>query len=129
MIELLVLIIATTLLYLLLPIIICFMVLKYIFTGNKKMLAVWFYRTAREIDLFANVVGAEFWNSVFITNGGYKFGNPKETISSVLGKNQRDKTLTLLGDALRWILDRIDEDHCLNSINDEATNTKKNISK
>tara|TARA_R100001443_G_scaffold20619_2_gene32735 strand:+ start:6821 stop:7210 length:390 start_codon:yes stop_codon:yes gene_type:complete len=129
MIELLVLIIATTLLYLLLPIIICFMILKYIFTGNKKMLAVWFYRTAREIDLFANVVGAEFWNAVFITNGGYKFGNPKETISSVLGKNQRDKTLTLLGDALRWVLDRIDEDHCLNSINDDATNTKKDISK
>ena len=120
MIELLVLIIATTLLYLLLPVIICFMILKYIFTGNKKMLAVWFYRTAREIDLFANVVGAEFWNSVFITNGGYKFGNPKETISSVLGKNQRDKTLTLLGDALRWILDKIDEDHCLNSINDDV---------
>jgi len=129
MIELLVLIIATTLLYLLLPIIICFMILKYIFTGNKKMLAVWFYRTAREIDLFANVVGAEFWNAVFIIDGGYKFGNPKETISSVLGKNQRDKTLTLLGDALRWVLDRIDKDHCLNSINDEATNTKKDISK
>jgi len=129
MIELLVLIIATTLLYLLLPVIICFMILKYIFTGNKKMLAVWFYRTAREIDLFANVVGAEFWNAVFITDGGYKFGNPKETISSVLGKNQRDKTLTLLGDALRWVLDRIDEDHCLNSINDDATNTKKDISK
>jgi len=129
MVELLVLIIATTLLYLLLPIIICFMVLKYIFTGNKKMLAVWFYRTAREIDLFANVVGAEFWNAVFIIDGGYKFGNPKETISSVLGKNQRDKTLTLLGDALRWVLDRIDKDHCLNSINDEATNTKKDISK
>ena len=129
MIELLILIIATTLLYLLLPIIICFMVLKYIFTGNKKMLAVWFYRTAREIDLFANVVGAEFWNAIFITDGGYKFGNPKETISSVLGKNQRDKTLTLLGDALRWVLDRIDEDHCLNSINDDATNTKKDISK
>ena len=129
MIELLVLIIATTLLYLLLPVIICFMILKYIFTGNKKMLAVWFFRTAREIDIFANVVGADFWNAVFITYGGYKFGNPKETISSVLGKNQRDKTLTLLGDALRWVLDRIDEDHCLNSINDDATNTKKDISK
>ncbi len=129
MIELLVLIIATTLLYLLLPVIICFMILKYIFTGNKKMLAVWFFRTAREIDIFANVVGAEFWNAVFITDGGYKFGNPKETISSVLGKNQRDKTLTLLGDALRWVLDRIEQDHCLLSINDEATNTKKDISK
>jgi hypothetical protein len=125
MIELLVLTIATTLLYLLLPVIILFMILKYLLTGSKKMLVVWFYRTAREIDLFANVVGAEFWNSVFITDGGYKFGNPKETISSVLGKNQRDKTLTLLGDLLRWILDRIEQDHCLNSINDDATNTKK----
>ena len=129
MIELLVLTIAIILLYLLLPVIIIFMILKYIFTGNKKMLAVWFFRTAREIDIFANVVGAEFWSSVFITDGGYKFGNPKETISSVLGKNQRDKTLTLLGDMIRWILDRIEKDHCLLSINDDATNTKKDISK
>ena len=80
-------------------------------------------------DLFANVVGAEFWNAVFIINGGYKFGNPKETISSVLGKNQRDKTLSIAGDVLRWMLDRIDKNHCLNSINDKATNTKKDISK
>tara|TARA_B100001559_G_C16408936_1_gene579399 strand:- start:711 stop:1100 length:390 start_codon:yes stop_codon:yes gene_type:complete len=129
MIELLVLTVAIILLYLLLPVIIIFMILKYIFTGNKKMLAVWFFRTAREIDIFANVVGAEFWNSVFITDGGYKFGNPKETISSVLGKNQRDKTLTLLGDLIRWVLDRIEKDHCLNSINDDATNTHKDISK
>ena len=129
MIELLVLAIAIILLVLLLPVLIIFMILKYLLTGNRKMLTVWFYRTAREIDLFANVVGAEFWNAVFIINGGYKFGNPKETISSVLGKNQRDKTLTLLGDALRWVLDRIDEDHCLNSINHDATNTKKDISK
>ncbi len=70
MIELLVLAIAIILLILLLPILIIFMILKYILTGNKKMLAVWFYRTAREIDLFANVVGAEFWNAVFIINGG-----------------------------------------------------------
>ena len=101
------------------------MILKYILTGNKKMLTVWFYRTAREIDLFANVVGAEFWNAVFIIDGGYKFGNPKETMSSVLGKNQRDKTLSIAGEILRWMLDRIDKNHCLNSINDEATNTKK----
>ena len=129
MIELLVLTIAITLLILLLPVLIIFMILKYILTGNRKMLTVWFYRTAREIDLFSNVVGAEFWNAVFITDGGYKFGNPKETISSVLGKNQRDKTLTLLGDLIRWVLDRIEKDHCLNSINDDATNTHKDISK
>ena len=60
---------------------------------------------------------------------GYKFGNPKETISSVLGKNQRDKTLSLAGELLRWILDLIDDNHCIKSINDEVTNTKKDISK
>jgi len=125
MIELIVLVAATLLLYTLLPVIIIFMMVKYVLTGNKKMLTVWLYRTAREIDLFANVVGAEFWNTIFIRDQGYKFGNPKETLSSVLGKNQRDNTLTKLGDILRKILDKLDKDHCLNSINDDATNTKK----
>ena len=129
MIEFIVLSIAIILLYLFLPIVVIFYIIKYLLTGNKRELKVWFYRSAREIDVFANVVGSDLFNAIFIVDQGYKFGNPKETISSVLGKNQRDKTLTLLGDALRWILDRIDEDHCLNSINDEATNTKKDISK
>ena len=93
------------------------------------MLKVWFYRSAREIDVFANVVGSDLFNAIFIVDQGYKFGNPKETISSVLGKNQRDKTLSLAGDGLRRILDLIDENHCLNSINSEVTNTKKDISK
>jgi len=129
MIELVILIVAIVLLYLLLPIVCAFIVIKYIFTGNKRMLSVWFYRTAREIDIFANVNGAEFFSAIFIRDGGYKFGNPKETISSVLGKNQRDKTLSIAGTMLRWVLDQIDENHCLNSINDEATNTHKDISK
>ena len=128
MIELIILIIAITLLYLLLPIVAAFMVLKYIFTGNKRMISIWFYRTAREIDIFANIVGAEFWNAIFIIGGGYKFGNPKETMSSVLGKNQRDKTLSIAGNLLRWVLDRLDNDHCLTSINNEVSNTHKDTS-
>ena len=129
MIELVILIVAIILLYLLLPIVAAFMVLKFLFTGNKRMISIWFYRTAREIDIFANVNGADFFSAIFIVDGGYKFGNPKETISSVLGKNQRDKTLSIAGDVLRWMLDRIEKNHCLNSINDKATNTKKDISK
>ncbi len=128
MIELIILIIAITLLYLLLPIVAAFMVLKYIFTGNKRMISIWFYRTAREIDIFANIVGAEFWNAIFIIDGGYKFGNPKETMSSVLGKNQRDKTLSIAGNLLRWVLDRLDNNHCLTSINNEVSNTHKDTS-
>ena len=93
------------------------------------MLSVWFYRTAKEIDIFANVNGSEFFDAIFITNGGYRFGNPKETISSVIGKNQRYKTLSIAGHLLRWMLDKIDYNHCINSINNDVTNTKKDISK
>ena len=129
MIEFIVLSIAIILLYLFLPIVVIFYIIKYLLTGNKRELKVWFYRSAREIDVFANVVGSDLFNAIFIVDQGYKFGNPKETISSVLGKNQRDKTLSLTGDGLRRILDLIDENHCLNSINNEVTNTKKDISK
>ena len=127
--EFIILSIAIILLYLFLPVVVIFYMIKYLLTGNKRELKVWFFRSAREIDVFANVVGSDLFNAIFITNGGYKFGNPKETISSVLGKNQRDKTLSLAGDLLRWILDLIDDNHCLNSINDDVTNTKKDISK
>jgi len=125
MIELVILVVAIVLLYLLLPLVAAFMILKYVFTGNKRMLSVWFFRTAREIDIFANVNGSEFFDAIFITDGGYKFGNPKETISSVIGKNQRDNTLSIAGKLLRHMLDKIDKDHCLKSINNDATNTKK----
>ncbi len=125
MVELLLLIVAVILLYLLLPIVAFFMILKYIFTFDKRILIVWFYRTARAIDVFANVNGAEFFNAIFIIDKGYRFGNPQETISSVIGKNQRDDTLSLAGKSLRWMLDQISPYHCLNSINENATNTKK----
>ena len=125
MIELVVLIVAIFLLYLFFPIIACFMVIKYLFTGNKRMIKVWFYRTARAIDVFANVNGAEFFNTIFITDGGYKFGQPKETISSIIGKNQRSNTLSIAGKILLWGLDKIEKDHCKNSINDDITNVTK----
>lgn len=47
----------------------------------------------------------------------YQFGDFRETISSVLGKNQRDGTLSKKGEILVSILDFIDKDHCKKSIN------------
>ena len=67
----------------------------------------------------------ELFNDILIKIGGYKFGNRQETISSVLGKNQRSNTLTKAGKILRFILDVIDKDHCKNSINDNLSNTTK----
>ena len=42
----------------------------------------------------------------------YMFGNVNETISSALGKNQRDKTLSWFGKGICFILDKLDKDHC-----------------
>lgn len=125
MLELLLLIVAITLLYILLPIVAIYVILKTIFKERPRTLKVWFYRTAMSIDRFANVNAAELFNDIFIKKGGYKFGHPDETISSVIGKNQRDKTLTRTGRFLRYILDKIEPNHCLDSIDEDITNLKK----
>ena len=57
------------------------------------------------------------WNKTLKKENGYKFGAEDETISSALGKNQRDNTLTKTGKKLVWILDKIDKNHCIKSIN------------
>ena len=53
---------------------------------------------------------------IYDSRNGYKFGNVNETISSALGKNQRDKTLSWFGKIICLILDTIDENHCKKSI-------------
>ena len=56
------------------------------------------------------------WNTKLRIDGGYGFGKTGETISSALGKNERDKTLSKKGKILVKILDFFDENHCENSI-------------
>jgi hypothetical protein len=46
----------------------------------------------------------------------YYFGNSKETISSVIGKNSLTQTLSFLGIALNAFLNLLDKNHSLNSI-------------
>ena len=77
-------------------------------------------RMALSIDLAGNVLLSEPFNDFIITNDGYKFGNRKETISSALGKNQRDGTLTALGENLCNLLDWLDPEHCKKSIDEKV---------
>ena len=119
MIELLTLIIAILLLYILVPIISIYAIIKTLIHHDRKELQVWFYSTARSIDLFGNVIGAGLFNDTLRKEDGYKFGRRGETISSVLGKNHRDRTLTSTGRILRKILDFIEKDHCLKSIDED----------
>lgn len=79
----------------------------------------YFKSTAISIDIFANREFRASWNKFLRKPNGYFFGKQNETISSALGKNQRENTLTKTGIILCWILDKIDKDHCQKSINNE----------
>tara|TARA_R110000868_G_scaffold120421_4_gene319557 strand:- start:3708 stop:4028 length:321 start_codon:yes stop_codon:yes gene_type:complete len=76
----------------------------------------YFFSSALSIDKFANRELRTLWNKTLRTENGYEFGKLDETISSALGKNQRDNTLTKAGILLCLILDKLDKNHCKNSI-------------
>ena len=78
----------------------------------------YFRQTALNIDIWANREFRAFWNGAMRKENGYEFGRIGETISSALGKNQRDKTLTTTGKILVFILDTLDKNHCKKSIKD-----------
>ena len=80
----------------------------------------YFKETAIDIDKFGNRNFRTFLNVTMKIKGGYMFGNVNETISSVLGKNQRDKTLSWFGKMICFILDTIDKNHCQKSINEKV---------
>ena len=73
------------------------------------------------IDQLGNVVCADLLNLTLIKykKGSYRFGNPDETISSVLGKNCKLGTLTSVGKILNSILNLIDKNHSINSIEED----------
>jgi len=83
-----------------------------------KRLAGYWRGFAVSVDRFGNYQYRSLWNRFLRTENGYEFGDFRETISSALGKNQRDQTLTKKGIFLADILDKIDSDHCLKSINE-----------
>ncbi len=103
------------------------------FKTALKRLDRYFYVTALSIDQLANTMCAELFNDALIKDVRtefkgegmlkrevsiicHKFGNPDETISSVLGKNKKLGTLTRTGKILDWILDKIDKNHTVKSI-------------
>ncbi len=94
-----------------------------VFFKNINKRAFWrfqnkfWFKDAVALDIYGNYSCKDTWNFLFQRNG-YKFGVKEETISSALGKNQRDATLTNVGSIMCWILDSLDEDHCKNSIKD-----------
>jgi hypothetical protein len=82
-----------------------------------RTLKSYFYSIALSIDQLGNVVCQALFNWTLIKwNSPHQFGNEDETISSVLGKNQKSNNLIFLGRCLVWLLNKIDKDHTKKSI-------------
>jgi hypothetical protein len=68
------------------------------------------------LDQLGNVVCATMFNLLLIKKNTPSFGNPDETISSVIGKNKLNNNLTILGKLLDLLLESLDKNHTINSI-------------
>lgn len=106
-------IIAIFLLYILSPILIIYSLFRlHKFTKISDH----FFDVAVSIDKLGNILGALMFNDIMITKDGFQFGADSETISSVIGRNYLTKTLRFTGRILRWALDKIQPNHCINAI-------------
>jgi len=85
-------------------------------TRGVKGIGEYLLKIAISIDQLGNVTMQYLLNAIWIKGGGYKFGNRDETISSALGRNKKLNTLTGFGELIDKILDTIDPNHSLNSI-------------
>lgn len=86
----------------------------------NKELGNYFENIAISLDVSGNVLGKYLFNKALIKANGYKFGSRYETISYVLGINNRDNTLTLLGRLIGKLLNIIDKNHLNKAIDNEG---------
>ena len=100
------------------PIGFVYALLRQLCIGKIKTLQIYFIEVALALDNAGNVIMQHLLNDTLLINNTntYQFGNKKETISSVIGKNHLTNTLSRLGKALNSFLNFIDKDHSLNSI-------------
>jgi len=100
------------------PIGFVYALLRQLFVGKIKTLQIYFIEVALALDNAGNVIMQHILNDTLLVKNTntYQFGNKKETISSVIGKNHLTNTLSPLGKALNSFLNFIDKNHSLNSI-------------
>lgn len=112
------LIIAFILLTLTAPIGFIYACIRQIVLVKVKTLSLFFTEVALVLDEAGNVIMQYLLNDCLLIKNGdtYYFGNKKETISSVIGKNCLTNTLSSLGRLLNSFLNFIDKGHSLNSI-------------
>ena len=98
------------------PIGFIYSVLFTILKSGYKTLDNYLFNCSLATDQHANTFLAKLFNDVMVQPGGHKFGNPDETISSVLGKNKLKNKLSLVGKGLDLLLNMIEDNHSIKSI-------------
>ncbi|MEO6283672.1 MAG: hypothetical protein ABIN80_02850 [Dyadobacter sp.] len=86
------------------------------YKDRRNRLADSLFDGAYALDVYGNVAYPSLLNALFLKNGCYHFGRRDESISSVLGKNWTQSTLTWLGLGCAGFLNLLDWDHCFKSI-------------
>lgn len=86
------------------------------FKSGWKAIDKMFLNIAIAIDQLGNVLCATLFNRLLITKDGYKFGNRLLTVSYVLGVNELQGNLRKTGVWLVWLLDFLDENHCIKAV-------------
>ena len=98
------------------PIGLAYGLLQRLLKGGIRGAGRYLFQLAVSIDQLGNVMMQHLLNTLWIKKGGYPFGNRDETISSALGRNKQEKTLTYFGRVMDRILDTLDPNHTLNAI-------------
>jgi len=81
----------------------------------------YFFKIAQCIDQLGNVTYRDMFNDILLkSNSKNAFGDNQETISSVIGKNLEDNTLSKTGIWLNKILNLIQPNHSVISIEDNV---------
>jgi hypothetical protein len=68
------------------------------------------------VDHFGNALYKDLWNSIMITKGGIPYGDIKEPLSSLIGKNKIRGTQSEISMMIDFVLERIDPNHSIKSI-------------
>lgn len=100
------------------PIGFLYALIRQTFFSKTKPLRIFLVEVALALDVAGNVMMQHLLNDILLVKNPntYYFGNSKETISSVIGKNSLTQTLSFLGIALNAFLNLLDKNHSLNSI-------------
>jgi len=96
----------------------------FVYLLKRDWRNLWYY--LRKINIWLdeawNTIGWPFNNRFMKTEEWYKFWRSDETLSSALWKNERDWTLRWMWKVLVKLLNMLDYNHSIKSIEDFSTN-------